>query len=358
MAAPRVVPYRAAHTEVATGGKPVIAVFGGVAGGVLLNPSTPADQGLAVVEVLYVDPTGAPAAAAETDTTFPLQPGQWWFIPAGQATDVSVNAKSSGHKFSAYVLQPTTQHPPMPQPGLFPPAGPVVVQDVIPSYLYRQYADDEDLQAFVASFNALAQEYLDWLNETPLPIYTDSSIFGLLLDWVAEGLYGQTRPALASGRNRDVGPYDTWQFNTIAYDQHKVVGSGNVTVTTDDIFKRIITWNFWKGDGKTFNIRWLKRRIMRFMNGLNGSAPNVDQTYQVGVTFGIGSQVNITLVAETGKLTLSSAYDTWKFNTRAFNQDKVTTQSIAPLPNAIILAEAIRSGALQLPFQFTYVVVT
>ena len=356
MTAP-IVPYRAAVTVVTTGGSPVVAIFGGVAGGLIVNPSNVADQGVSPVEPLYVDLVG-PAALAETATTYEVQPGQWFVVPAGQTTNVSVNAKTSGHQFSAIVLQPPTQFPPTPQPGPFPPAEQTTVLEIIPSYLYQQYQDDDDLQAFVASYNQIAQEYLDWLNDTPLPIYTDASISGPLLDWVAQGLYGIVRPSLSSGRNRNVGPYNTWTFNSIPFDGDKVVGAQNVTVTTDDIFKRIITWNFWKGDGRVFNIAFLKRRIMRFINGANGAAPNVDQTYQVSITFGVANQVNITLVNKVGKLGKSMVYDTWTFNSRVFNQAAVTTQALTPLPNAAILQEALQSGALQLPFQFSNVVVT
>jgi len=353
-----VVPYRAAATEVVVGGQPVVAIFGGALGAAIANPSNPADQGIAVVETLFVDPSGAPAALTETATTFALEPGQTWIAPANQSSSVSVNAKTSGHKFSAYVVQPKTQFPPTPQPGPFPPTEPTTIQGIIPSYLYQEYADDDDLQAFVASYNTIAQEYLDWLNGTPLPVYTDPSISGPLLDWVAEGLYGSVRPSLSSGKNRNVGPYNTWTFNFLPFDGDRIVGSQNVTVTTDDIFKRILTWNFWKGDGKVFNIRYLKRRIMRFVNGANGAAPNIDQTYQVSVTFGVANQVNITLVAKVGKLSKSTTYDTWTFNSRAFDQDVVTSQTLTPLPNAAILQEALQSGALQLPFQFSNVVVT
>ncbi len=36
------------------------------------------------------------------------------------------------------------------------------LQQVVPSYIYDQYSDDDDLLAFAESFNAIAQGYLDW----------------------------------------------------------------------------------------------------------------------------------------------------------------------------------------------------
>ena len=47
-----------------------------------------------------------------------------------------------------------------------------MLQKVIRSYLYQQYADDEDLQAFVAWFNAEGQEYVGWFASISLPVYT------------------------------------------------------------------------------------------------------------------------------------------------------------------------------------------
>jgi hypothetical protein len=58
------------------------------------------------------------------------------------------------------------------------------LQQVIPSYLFLEYSDDQDLQAFVASFNSLAQGYLDWFRNTPLGLYTSPNITGPLLDWI------------------------------------------------------------------------------------------------------------------------------------------------------------------------------
>ena len=48
--------------------------------------------------------------------------------------------------------------------------------------------DDSDIQAFFYSYNALAQTYLDWFNQTPIGVYTNANISGPLLDWIANGL--------------------------------------------------------------------------------------------------------------------------------------------------------------------------
>lgn len=310
----------AAASEVIVGGQSVVAIFGGVLGGMLVNPSQPEDQGLPEVENLFYDFTG-PAATTQTATTFPLVPGQLLNIPPGITSNISVNAASSGHKFSAYVLQPQTLPAPAPAPGAYPPTSPTSLTNIIRMYLYEQYADDDDLQAFVAAHNGFAQQYLDLFNQIQLPVYTNPLITGALLDWVAAGLYGMRRPVLFSGSNVGLGAYNTVELNLLAFNEHTKVGVSHVSTTTDDVFKRIMTWNLYRGDGKQFNVKWLKRRIVRFLIGENGTAPAIDNTYDVSVTYGAGRVVNILL------------------------------------PNvafAEMLQEAIESGAVQLPFQYSY----
>lgn len=349
--------YPLAASVVTVAGQPMTAVYGPALGGFITNPGSAADQNVAVAEALFVDIAG-PAASRETATTFPLSPGQTFVIPANLAGDVSVNAATAGHLFSGIVYQAPVNPVPTPQPGAFPPAGPTTATEIIPSYLYQQYNDDDDLQAFVAAYNAFAQSYASWFALISLPVYTNPMIVGVLLDWVAEGLYGFVRPALSSGQNRDVGPYNTWAYDTIGYNVRKLVGPQNVTVTTDDIFKRIITWNFYKGDGNVFNVRWLKRRIMRFLIGIDGTAPNVDQTYIISVTFGSGI-IAVRITVGTRRVTGGMMFNRFGFNRPFFPYNSLQT-SFTPgptqLPNEEVLKEALESGALQVPFQYQVIV--
>ena len=147
----------------------------------------------------------------------------------------------------------------------------IPLQAVIPSYLYQQYSDDSDLQAFVSSQNDLAQSYLDWFNTTPLAVYTQHTITGPLLDWTAQGIYGITRPVLATNTSQLLAGYDSAPYDTISYNASVYLSSGTATPTTDDIYKRVMTWNLYRGDGQTFSIGWLKNRISRFLNGANGT---------------------------------------------------------------------------------------
>jgi hypothetical protein len=129
-----------------------------------------------------------------------------------------------------------------------------------------------------------------------------------------------------------------------------------VAATSDDVFRRCITWNFYKGDGNTFNIRWLKRRIQRFLNGVNGTAPNIDNTYGISVSFGANNFVSIRITAGSRKITGGALYNRIRFG-QFIPYNRLLTQPIpSPLPAfplAPILQEAIQAGVLQLPFQLT-----
>jgi hypothetical protein len=94
-----VTPIPGNASQVAIGNTPVVAVLGGPNGGFITNPASAADQGLSAAETLYVDPVGA-AGLQGNGTTFAIEPGQTWELIAGQTTPTSVNAQSSGHKFS------------------------------------------------------------------------------------------------------------------------------------------------------------------------------------------------------------------------------------------------------------------
>jgi hypothetical protein len=176
---------------------------------------------------------------------------------------------------------------------------------------------------------------------------------------VATGLYGIPRPTLSSGKFRSIGPFDTYEFNTFPFNKLRLIGPSNVAATSDDIYKRIITWNFYKGDGNRFNIRWLKRRIMRFLLGTDGTAPNIDNTYQISITFGANSLVSIRISQGTRKITGGALYNRFALNSRAALFNGLQTVSIPgpnPLPNQAVLKEAIQSGVLQLPFQVQFLI--
>ncbi len=245
--------------------------------------------------------------------------------------------------------------PPPPQSGAFPPGAPTTLTGSVPSYVYQQYADDDDLQAFADAFNGFADAYARWFATVPLGAYTNPAISGGLLDWAAAGVYGFLRPTLSSGQFTSKGPFNTYAFNTWPLNRLRIFGPNNVAVTTDDVFKRIVTWNFYKGDGNRFNVRWLKRRIMRFLIGENGSAPNVDQTYVVSVSFGANNFVSISIAAGTRRVVGGALFGRLGFNRLPYNA--LLTEFVpgpTPLPLESVLKEALDAGVLQLPFQYTF----
>lgn len=163
------------------------------------------------------------------------------------------------------------------------PTGPTSVQNVIPAYVYVEYSNDDAIQAIFSAYNTYAQAYVNYFNNLNLPIYTSGYIVGALLDWVAEGIYGITRPGLPSPGTPPQGPFNTWTLNSLPINGYRPGINPGYTATSDDTFKRIITWAFYKGDGKVFTPRWLKRRINRFLNGVAGTDVTNDETYAISV---------------------------------------------------------------------------
>lgn len=206
---------------------------------------------------------------------------------------------------------------------------PTALQTQIPAYVFEQYQDDDDVQAMNSAFNVTAQNYLNWFNGINLPIYTQPQISGALLDWVAQGIYGLSRPSLPYGMLKTIGPLNTWLLNTYVLNTLTVTGLVTDFTTNDDIFKRIITWFFFKGDGMAYSTKWLKRRIMRFLVGTNGTAPNIGATYPVSIAYEGGGSAVITITISGGMVTL---------------------------PVAQVFQAAVQVGAVSLPFQLSFTV--
>lgn len=156
----------------------------------------------------------------------------------------------------------------------------------IKQYLYLEYQDDPNLQAFVDAFNEQAQGYVDWFNQINLPIYTGLS--GSMLDWIGAGIYGVPRPT--------IGAVAGAVYNFAVYDV-EVYGAGDVSVLTasDDIYKRILTWKLYKGDGFNMSLNWLKRRIKRFLIGVNGTSPDIGSTDEISIPYIIEGIIEVVI---------------------------------------------------------------
>lgn len=326
-------------------------------GGVIINPEDATDN-------LYISiiRTAKLSEDAATGTSV-LVPGQTFFVPAN--CYAWVNSTKNGHKFNAFFNVSITGGP-TPVPGNFPPKNVTGLTEVLPSYVYQEYSDDDDVQAFVAAQNSLQQNYVDTFNALNLPIYTGAIIAGALLDWVAMGLYGYKRPwifaqrSFASGTLNTYGPNYLVPINTVVHS----VPRGAV-IADDDFYKRALTWHYQKGDGKYFNVRWLKRRIKRFLIGVNGSSPLVDDTNQISVSFGIDRRVTIRFILYV-RTVFAGPLNTYgpngtrpgrRWGSIPLNVILSSVETFPPLPYMTRFSEAVAAGVLELPFQFTFNVV-
>ena len=245
---------------------------------------------------------------------------------------------------------------------------PQSLQKVIKAYLYLQYRDDDNLQAFIDSFNAMAQEQLDWFNKINLPIYTNSTVVGELMDWVCTNLYGQPRPVFSTGTRYFQGAVgSSAALSLLALSAIRLTDSTTYYTVNDDIYGRIVTWNYYKGDGRAFTIPWLKRRIARFIYGPKGIDVPVDFTdgisvistsavaYQAGFSYNVGAFGTL----GPGRL-LPGALRTINVpgNFVATSASFLITLDSSILgPMATVLASAIEGGSAQLPFQYKFTVV-
>jgi hypothetical protein len=399
-------------------------------GGVIINPLAPQDQGIPVSESLWVNLLGS-AATSAINGTVELVPGQTFLVPPN--SDVWVTALTSSHQFTAFFSSNyTVPFPPNPVPGQpgvppttgagafagfiggapFPPTGVTGLTKTIPSYLYQEYTDDDDCQGFVDAQNLCQDDYVDTFNALNLPIYTGqpSLVAGKLLDWVGAGLYGMARPALSSGRPVVMGPLNTWGCNWIfpmwgaappsevvffGLNELQFLSIGDIVITDDDLYRRILTWHLFKGDGNYFSIRWMKRRIWRFLYGVNGTTPDyaveptglhpvtgpsgyadpddafIADTEQISLSIGVDQNITIRFVLGHRTVTggammnafgcngfepAASKTPAWDIGVAAISLNDLETTYVPypPLPYMTTFKEALDSGVLEVPYQFNF----
>lgn len=198
----------------------------------------------------------------------------------------------------------------------------MTITKILPSYVYQQYHDDENIVAVSNAINEYGQEYFDYSRDLKLFLYTDLS--GDLLDWVGSGLYGIERPVLSIASYAYSGEYNTTVYNgLIPFNGMSVTTESEATYTvTDDIYKRILTWHVYKADGHVFTIPWLKRRIKRFLLGTNGEDVSISNTDDISVTV---SNHTVTINA-----------------------------SLTTYTDLLVFSAAVSSGAVELPFQYDF----
>lgn len=224
-----------------------------------------------------------------------------------------------------------------------------MLEDIIRSYLYTQYNDDDNIRAFVTAYNTMAKNIYDWMRTANLPIFVGGYNSGDQLRWIARGIYGMKPPVLASSRQLVLGAFNKFTFNTVPFNTRKVINQSEQVVVSDDLFKRIMTWNFYKGDGFYFTIPWLKRRIMRFLTGVNGVDVVNDQHWSISVLFS-GGGASVSIIKGFRKLTDSSVYNAQTFNSRAYNQKTSVLIKSNEYEYASLFKQAFDSGLLHMPF--------
>jgi hypothetical protein len=209
------------------------------------------------------------------------------------------------------------------------------------SYPYKQYEDDDDIQALFKAYNDATQVIVDWFNETPLAYYP--ALTGDLLNWVVAGLYGLRRTQLASPLSPALGPLNTLvPLNSLFPLNTFVPPVQTFYNLTDDVFQRILTWNFFKGDSRRFSMQWLKRRVIRFLLGTNGIDP---QPQQADFVIGTETTSAIGVVIAANVCTVS------------IDQSLLSLQAPSVTPGILKLFKlAFEGGNLELPLRYTYAV--
>lgn len=178
-----------------------------------------------------------------------------------------------------------------------------MIEGVIKAYLYTQYNDDKHLQALVDAYNEFTQEVYEWLRDARLPVFVGGYNSGKQLRWIAKGIYGQDIPILKADKRGNRGPYNALEYNDMPYNSYKDIYDDTVINISDDLFKRVLTWNFYRGDGNRFTIPWLKRRVMRFLNGVDGTDIKNDQHWCVSVSV---EEDGIEITIDTEQLPLNN----------------------------------------------------
>lgn len=190
---------------------------------------------------------------------------------------------------------------------------------ILTSYPYRQFADDPNVVAFFDAYNDIAQGYMDYVLNLNLPIYTQLS--GPLLDWVGQGLYGLARPTIGIPSGAIFG---SALFGTSIFGE----GSVSSALVSDDIYKKILTWKCYRGDGFNVTIPYMKRRMMRFITGTNGTSPVIDNTATISIT-----------VPQSGVM-------------------QININAPAYATSVYSLVQCLNNGILDWPFQYPFNVVT
>ncbi|WP_196424728.1 hypothetical protein [Commensalibacter melissae] len=161
-------------------------------------------------------------------------------------------------------------------------------------YLYLQWKEDDNLDAFVKVHNETTDKYLDEIRKLNIPNYKTKN--GKFLDYVAKNLYGISRKPLLNAQTIVEMGINIDDPNTISPNDAKILSNSFRHEITDIEFRKIIEWNVYREDGFHFTIPWLKRRLSRFLSYSSG---DMDMN-------------SISIVAENRKITIRLLNDLQK----------------------------------------------
>ena len=220
------------------------------------------------------------------------------------------------------------------------------------AYPFQEYSDDPNIVAFFTAYNQLAQGYLDWANQTPLSVYTSPAISGPLLDWIGQGIYGVTRPVFASIGKRFRAGLNSLPLNTVALNGNRTINLGTSGITSDDYYKRVLTWTLYLGNGRRFTIPSLRLRVARFLYGANGTDVSLSQAQNVSITLQGFKRVR-------GALN-SHGLNLCALNGHVPGPPNPAGQMIITVPpgtSSRLFSQAFEQGVLAFPFQINAFVV-
>lgn len=224
------------------------------------------------------------------------------------------------------------------------------IQAVPRCYVYDQYSDDANIQAFADAYTAIMQGYLDWFNSTPLGAYTNPNIIGPLLDWTATGIYGVARPVISTLTRTTRGAFGSRSYGASPYGVFQVKSVGTAQVANDDYYKRTLTWTLYQGDADNIDITWLKKRIARFLYGANGADVDVGMANNISI-------MPMMMVPDAGYG--SRAFGKKPAYGKMFLRQVMSIRlyiTIPDIPAAQIFIDFVNQGILPMPIQITWVI--
>lgn len=224
-----------------------------------------------------------------------------------------------------------------------------MISELPPSYLYSQYRDDANMQAFRDSYNDLVLTYLQWFNDNPLAVYSQSTISGSLLDWVGRSIYQISRPVLSTTSTIFRDSLISLPLIARPLPDSVVYQTGGSQLVSDDVYKRMLTWILYRGDGVNSSLSWLRRRVARFLYGSNGA--NCDPSDYLSVYIKYTPVTTHSLLVGSTNSGMTNSSPTNALYSSTISQGGNTTIAVPPTGMGPTFQKLFQEGVLPVPFQ-------